>query len=747
MPSRDAKRKIAILGGGQAALTAALQLSDPDNPGHKNHEITIYQLGWRLGGKGATGRPVEGPARILEHGLHNWFGFYENTFRQARDVYAALGRSDEFDKAFTQAHTGAQVEWIGCDPVLWQITNPVRPGAPGVGGQTFSPIRLIAAAIALIKGRFDESPLVWLAEDEDPVLARAGELLRAAVPEIVPTSALRAGDLLHLARDVADATADGEWHPIAEHMDPVMATLASEFPNDVVLPIDVAAIQGVRVRATCWLLWLFLFALWRAVRDDIGTDTEARRLWIMANFGYACITGAIRDRVVRDGFDVINHSDLRKWLGAHAFSDDGVMVRSPLVEAVYCGSFAYPEGDTRGPLEYPCAGEMEAGTALRGIVRTLLTYKGAFAYRFAAGTADTFYAPVYEVLKQRDVRFRFFSDVRRLKLEDGMIARIDISEQARVAGGAAYEPLVSVENSSLPPYWPLEPLWDQLDDGRELAARDPDFEWPSDKPQRVYSLVRGDDFTDVVLGISIGALGTICQELVSAYPSTWANAVDHVKTVRTQSLQLWLTQTSEQLGFSLEGKPITNWRYKGPSPSDEGRSPLNVWGDFSELIEGENWPPDAKPLSLGYFCSTMPDEPKFADQAQADERTRRYAIDLLTDGLKHILPGIADADGNVRWDLLVAPANAVGEERLSAQWYRANVTPSERYVLSVVGSSSCRLRVHDPVGGPANLYLAGDWTQCTLNCGCVEAATMSGMLCSHALCAYPPRKDIIGVDF
>ena len=54
------------------------------------YEITVYQLGWRLGGKGASGR---GPAdRIEEHGLHIWMGFYENAFRLLRECYAELNR-------------------------------------------------------------------------------------------------------------------------------------------------------------------------------------------------------------------------------------------------------------------------------------------------------------------------------------------------------------------------------------------------------------------------------------------------------------------------------------------------------------------------------------------------------------------------------------------------------------------------------------------------------------------------------
>ena len=51
-------KKIAILGGGIAGLTTALHLSATPEL-RAQHEITIYQMGWRLGGKCATGR---GPA-------------------------------------------------------------------------------------------------------------------------------------------------------------------------------------------------------------------------------------------------------------------------------------------------------------------------------------------------------------------------------------------------------------------------------------------------------------------------------------------------------------------------------------------------------------------------------------------------------------------------------------------------------------------------------------------------------------
>src|SRR5262245_6307166 len=80
--------RVAVVGGGCAAIAAAFELTRPEHEGR--YEVTVYQQGWRLGGKGASGR---GPAgRIEEHGLHVWMGWYENAFRLMRECYAELDR-------------------------------------------------------------------------------------------------------------------------------------------------------------------------------------------------------------------------------------------------------------------------------------------------------------------------------------------------------------------------------------------------------------------------------------------------------------------------------------------------------------------------------------------------------------------------------------------------------------------------------------------------------------------------------
>jgi len=49
-PNPPTKQRIAILGGGIAALTTAFQLTSAPDAAEK-YDITMYQMGWRLGGK------------------------------------------------------------------------------------------------------------------------------------------------------------------------------------------------------------------------------------------------------------------------------------------------------------------------------------------------------------------------------------------------------------------------------------------------------------------------------------------------------------------------------------------------------------------------------------------------------------------------------------------------------------------------------------------------------------------------
>ena len=73
---------------------------------------------------------------------------------------------------------------------------------------------------------------------------------------------------------------------------------------------------------------------------------------------------------------------------------------------------------------------------------------------------------------------------------------------------------------------------------------------------------------------------------------------------------------------------------------------------------------------------------------------------------------------------------------LKAEIYvRANINPSDEYVLSPAGSISSRLRTDQT--GIDNLFIVGDWVKTDLDVGAVEAAVTSGLQCSRALTGRP----------
>jgi hypothetical protein len=83
-------------------------------------------------------------------------------------------------------------------------------------------------------------------------------------------------------------------------------------------------------------------------------------------------------------------------------------------------------------------------------------------------------------------------------------------------------------------------------------------------------------------------------------------------------------------------------------------------------------------------------------------------------------------------------------DAIERQYFRANVDPSARYVISPPGAIG-GTRLH-PAGSTFNhLWLAGDWTLNGLNAGCAEAATTSGILASRALAGEP--RDATFTDY
>jgi hypothetical protein len=253
----------------------------------------------------------------------------------------------------------------------------------------------------------------------------------------------------------------------------------------------------------------------------------------------------------------------------------------------------------------------------------------------------------------------------------------------------------------------------------------------------------GVDFDLVVLAVGLGAVPHVCREIVARDPR-WRAMVDHVKTVATQAFQVWLSSDMAELG----------WKH-GPVAVSGFVEPFDTWADMGHLLQREVWQGRAR--SLAYFCSVLPDADVAATGDAATpaavaalrEQVRRDAATFLDRDVGHLWPR-AVVDGRFRWDLLVAPRDDdprpgnAGSERFASQFWTANVSPTERYTLSLPGSTSYRISPLDRTYD--NLTVAGDWTACGFNAGCVEAAVMSGRLAAHALSLRPSLEEITGYD-
>ncbi len=691
------RKQVIVLGGGVGALTTAYYLTTRPN-WQEEYDITVHQLGWRLGGKGASSRNPDEHDRIEEHGLHVWFGFYENAFATMRAVYDELPRRSSaklgtIDQAFQPLDRIPMLEQIGDRWSVWPFDFPELPGAPGDPGAIASGWEVLTRLLEYVRDLWHWDGLAPSGMHSNIVIPRWGQDL------LKPDDTTSRLSPLHLAIHLMKALpAHPALHDKDLHHSDLVALLRQ------------------------WLEW---------IRTSIGDVSRAgeslRRAWVVAELGICVAIGILEDELLCRGLASIDGEEFRAWLARHGAGAE--VLDSTPVRALYDCCFAYENGDVARP-------NFAAGVALGCALRIGLMYRGHLLYQMQAGMGDVVVAPLYEVLRARGVKFEFFQRVRKIEVEGGRVARVQFGRQVRLKNGR-YEPLVSVRGMHC---WPNKPLYDQIEDGDRLAECNVNLEshWAAWTDVESWTLeVREED--RVVLGISLGGLAEICQDLSNA-SEDWKNMIDQLPTIRTQSAQLWMRRDLSQLG----------WRDTAKSAMVAAPEPYDVWADMSHLIACEGWPPDDRPLSIQYLCGPMkgdgsnlpPPDPDTPEKAWKDARAQ--IKNWLDDYAGWIWPAAVSAGSRgFDWEVLHAAGNLRGEARLDAQWIRANVDPTERYVLSPARVN--RFRLPGGESGFRNLVLAGDWTRTAINAGCVEAAVMSGMEASRALCGYP--REIVGEHF
>ncbi|MDB2352581.1 NAD(P)-binding protein [Luminiphilus sp.] len=702
--------KVAIIGGGCSAMATAFDLTRPELEGQ--YQVTIYQQGFRLGGKGASGR---GPGdRIEEHGLHIFMGFYENAFRLIRECYRELDRPSssrfaDWDDVFKPDRlTGVKDDHHDGTASHWLTWFP--PGA-GTPGDPDAPPRMFSASEYMARG-FQLLEATLLSARRDEVLDARDDNPEAMSPSSTPME--RVSRILRLGQLGSLAVAVEAVHA---------ARLIAESPTFMSFSMLTRVVD---------MLGDFVS---QRVHALVSRDTEMKRLFELIDLTLTAMRGSLQDGLIShpEGFDAISDLDWREWLKKHGATE--LTLNSSFLDTLYNIAFSYEEGD----LSRPNAG---AGEALRCAVRAFLTYRGSFFYKMQTGMGDAVFAPFYEVLRRRGVRFEFFHRLRNLQLSPEEYAGTPYIEamhfdvQASFKTGDEYLPLMDVDGV---PCWPSEPLWDQLVDGIQSKAGGVDFEshWDATAVNQL-ELKRNVDFDAVLLAVGLGEVPFVAGELLQRFPH-WKAMTENVKTVATKAFQVWVSEDIESLGWRDDSVNLTGIP-----------GPYETWADMTHLIAHESFP--IEPKSLAYFCSSLitPDELPAQDdfeykasyEAAIMTDSRRY----LNENIQTVWPNAVDENG-FRWSLLVDPEGRKHEDAESSlrqQYIRVNLNPTDRYVLFTAGSSKHRISPLDY--DVSNMTVAGDWTDAGLNVGCVEAAIMSGRVAAHAISTYPALEDIPGFD-
>ncbi len=721
------KEKIAIIGGGVSSMTSAFYLTQTPNWQEK-YDITVYQLGWRLGGKGASGRNAEYGNRIQEHGLHIWFGFYANAFKTIQEAYKLWNRPAgsplaTWDEAFKPHSFIVLQELIENKWESWPINFPEIPGNPAVGNEEIDLWDIVKTAYYWLKqflSEFDDKVKDAKATSKNTTLDCRTDAPRNIFERI--TSEFHE-DVETWFDDLEDdiKTALDKVESFFQQTPDKAKKLHSDHHN---------FLHYLLTKLKQWLNHEF--------NELLAENAKIRRLFIMADLGLTILIGMLEDGVLAHGFDVINNYDYREWLTKHGANQTYTVDSAP-VRGFYDLVFAYEDGNFDKP-------NVEAGTIIRAMLRIALLYKGGVMWKMQAGMGDTIFSPFYEVLKKQGVKFEFFSQVDELIPDGDSISQINITQQVALKSGQPeYNPLVPVNDL---PCWPSEPNYDQLDPKQAELLQQHNInlesfwsDWPNvyeqafGQPLPTKQLKKGVDFDKVIFGASVASLEHLCPQLL-AQDEKLRLVSEKVKAVATQAYQVWTNKPLQELGWT--DMP------EGQDPVMSGfTEPYDTWAAMNQLlIREDDWAPGIEAKNVGYFCSAQPVE-SYPPKTDTDFPKRMYenaktgAINQLKNEIFWLWPEVAKA-GEFDWDCLLSKDPTIsGEARFNEQYWRSNIDPSERYVLSVKNSTQYRLGTDETQFD--NLYITGDWIKTGLNAGCVEAATMAGMQTSRAICGLPQK--------
>ncbi len=664
-------------------------------------------------------------------------GSYENAFRLIRECYAELGRDRRKCRIADWRDAFSPAPFIGLakrspNGTYWNFLSyfPPGDGLPGdpIGeNDPFTVTSYLARTASILRTLLLAVQASRSARTSTE--AGSGRSKTGRSNQSVPNSGETAADP---SKRIARLVGLG-----------LIATTAGLVEAVEMLETVIASRSTYPVNGITQLLEVIAASARRQIEAMVENDPELLVFWHGIDLAMASMRGIIRFGLVSDprGFDAINDYDFREWLRINGASENSL--DSPFIRGAYDLVFAYEDGDYERPRH-------GAGVALRGALRMLFSSRGAIFWKMHAGMGDVVFAPMYELLSKRGVAFRFFHRLEKVRLanpsdlapeERAYVKALEFDVQAKVKNGKEYEPLRDVAGL---PCWPSKPDYLQLIEGGKFEREERDFESHWDRRHVATKTLRvTEDFDFVVLGVGLGAIPHACQDLIQR-DQRWRDMVKHLKTVNTQAFQIWLREDMEQLG----------WR-DPPLALSAFVQPFETWADMSHLIREERW--KNNPKAIAYFCSVLK-EPVSPREVSADSYLRRRRLEVRDNAIRYLnheivqlWPKVTRRD-EFRWDLLMDPkekasgrkAHRCSEARFDSQYWTANVNPSDQYVLSLPGTQKYRISPLDNTYD--NLTIAGDWTTCGLDAGCVEAAVISGRLAAHAISSSPALEEIVAFD-
>ncbi len=707
--------RVAVIGGGCAGVAAAWHIAS--QPGF---EVQLFERSWRLGGKGASGRLADG--RIHEHGLHLWLGCYENAFRLIRDCYDEVqahgwGPAHDaraplchatFDEAFIpEPHVGVGT-MLGRDGfAVWSGYFAPTEGLPGDrladGSNPFTLANYLLRCLDLVRTLIQSSLDTDSRNKRDPTLApdpAVGEALER-VAKLVRGGALTAASTLALAMNRLDA-----W----------LAKL--EGPAE-----GAKAAVDTRTSGRVIELLRALAKVAQTQLDDLAAlDPVTRAKTEVIDIVLAIASGLVRDRLLfkRQGFDAINDQDYRKWLadnGARTASD------SRFLKGIY--DFAFAE-------------TLAAGVALRAALRMFFTYRGAMFWRMRSGMGDAVFAPLYRALlagrraaggrpARSAVRIDFLHSLHELDLEmadDGELYVSRLVFDATLPDGDACpaDPAVALDAAGC---WPNSPDWLLRHGAR--------------KDRIVMQL--GEHFDAVVLATGVDDLKEVFRRrrddarpdgLFSQLPPRWTKMAADARTRATLSAQLWLDSDFRRLGWDHRGGVVTALGAPFDTVADMTHSLASErrWRGIHGIADSEA----DHARSVAYLCAGVaePSTPAPAAELAAPEFTQSALRAFLDTTAQHL------------WPAAFANGATLRQHQVGEPLAHINETGSERYTLAEPKTIAARISPLDD--SVANMTIAGDWTACGVDAGCVEAAVMSGQLACCALTGRPLPAEIVGFN-